>query len=59
MKIPRPDGDGGGGGDGEEEQEEKEEGTVPLPTTLVRIPVGGEDSHVEGSGPGEGNEGGG
>lgn len=52
MKIPRPDMDGGG--DGEDRQEG--DGKVPLPTTLVRIPIGEEERAVEGSG--EGGQGG-
>lgn len=52
MKIPRPDVDGGG--DGEDWQEG--DGKVPLPTTLVRIPIGEEERAVEGGG--EGGQGG-
>lgn len=53
VKIPRPDVDGGG--DGEEGQEG--DGKVPLPMTLVRIPVGEEERGLDGSG--EEREGGG
>lgn len=48
VKIPRPDVDSGG--DGEEGQDE--DGKVPLPTTLVRIPVGEEERGQDGSGDG-------
>lgn len=50
MKIPRPDGHGGENG---EEGQDGDEGTregVPLPTTLVRIPLGEEEKEVGGSG---------
>jgi len=45
VKIPRPDVDGGG--DGENLQEG--DGRVPLPTTLVRIPIGEEERAADGS----------
>lgn len=52
VKIPRPDVDSAGDGEGGEEGD----GRVPLPTTLVRIPVGEEERAVDGGG--EGREGG-
>jgi len=46
VKIPRPDVDSGGAG----EEGQEGDGKVPLPTTLVRIPVGEEERGLDGSG---------